>query len=173
MSEDIEFDKIPEGYAQFQIPGHQYSVIRMPLERVWISTAVAVARELADALDAAFAPLEQGGGMQAEQRSAPAQRPSGPSSDGAIAFCPDHDNAPMKLSAPQYNKDGDKFYHPLDRPIRRDGKEVKSHTLYWRQTVDAHGESNEGKFLPGATRRPVNAGRSDEPYYSDDEWQGR
>ena len=73
--------------------------------------------------------------------------------------------APMQPSARQYNPDGDKFYHALTQPVMKDGKQVKSHTLWWRLTVDADGNSNEGKAIPAAQaqqRSAAGAGHQDE-----------
>lgn len=157
-------------YAQFQIPGHPYSVVRFPLTQDWVAIAVEMAVQIADELERAFP--EPDAPVQEEQRPrfrpAPAQQPR----QQAVAYCPDHDMAPMQPSAARYNPEGDKFYHALAKPVRgQDGREVKNHTLWWRLTVDAEGNSNDGKVIPGVQqRRPVAAGDRDEepPLYGDD-----
>ena len=86
-----------------------------------------------------------------QQRQAPPRQQYGQQQE-AYAFCPEHNGAPMRPSAPQYNPDGDKFFHDLDprdpNTPRKNGVPVKSHTLWWRQTVDADGYSNEGQEMP-------------------------
>lgn len=160
-----------DAYAQFQIPGHQYSVVRFPLSEEWIPAAITVAKELADQLDLAFGGrvevhVMESAGAPAPQRPAPAQGGSGQSDRFTVAFCPEHDNAPCQLSAPQYNKDGDRLYHPLapdDQYKLDDGRLVKNHNLYWRQTVDANGESNYGKLIPQPGRKQSAMGGTYEP----------
>lgn len=68
-----------------------------------------------------------------------------------VAYCAEHNMAPVFLSAPKYNADGDRCYHPLDRrdQYQREGRVVQNHNMYWRETVDENGESNRGVPLPG------------------------
>ena len=158
-------------YLQFQIPGYPYSAIRAPLTPEDVDYAVSVAVQLQAALDKAFGgdqheetretleAREDDGRVtydrppQRAQQRAPMARPR---PHDAPAFCPEHDMAPMRFSAPQYNPDGDKMYHQLDeRDWREDarGALVKNHTMWWRQTVDADGNSNDGVAMPAPARR--------------------
>ena len=164
-----------EPYLQFQIPDVPYSAVRFSIA----GDGETVREEAVRALQAAFwfrdkfldtFPEPE----QEEQQERPQQRQQAPRGN-AVAYCPEHDMAPCVLSAPQYNKDGDRLYHPLnpaDQYKNQRGDLVKNHNLYWRQTVDASGESNYGKLIPTAQppRRAVVAGyQGDEPPPYDDE----
>lgn len=95
--------------------------------------------------------------QQARQEGAQRQQPVRVAGTGV--WCPEH-NVEVKPSLPKYNRDGDKFFHSLpERDWYRmdDGRTAKSHSLYWRETVNGRGESNESKEMPGA-RQPVAAG---------------
>jgi hypothetical protein len=165
-----EYEEL-SAYAQFQIPGHQYSVVRFPIQVDGPADAVAIAKELADQLDLMFETRVQvviGGSTtsSAPQRSAPAQPRTGQSNQYTVAYCPEHDNAPCQLSAPKYNPDGDKLYHPLneeDQYKLDDGRLVKNHNLYWRQSVDANGDSNYGKLIPQPGQKQSHGGGTYEP----------
>src|SRR5690606_11066021 len=87
----------------------------------------------------------------AEGHEEPPQRQANSGRRTAAAYCPEHNNAPCFFSAPRYNRDGDRMYHPLPRELwTKDdrGGDVSNHSLYWRQTVDANGDTNEGKLIP-------------------------
>lgn len=80
-----------------------------------------------------------------ETRSAGAPR-------GVVAFCAEHGMAPCRLSAARFNKDGDRLFHALDEADWHEderGAVVKNHSLWWRETVDRDGKSNEGRPVPG------------------------
>ena len=102
-------------------------------------------------------PVETRVDQQAPRQQRPQQRPqAGGGRPGGgqrpVAYCAEHNMAPVFLSAPKYNIDGDRCYHPLDRrdQYTREGRVVQNHNMYWRETVDESGESNRGVPLPGA-----------------------
>jgi hypothetical protein len=155
VSEDIqgvELVSSPAGHIEFGIPGVQGGFVRIAL----LDDADAMRNEIVRGLKVAtytrekwlgtFPEVEADHTPPEHKRDDPPQRQA-PAS-GAVAFCEEHGMAPMQPSAPKFNPEGDKFWHPLNPPARRDGKDVKSHTLYWRQTVNAAGESNDGKLIP-------------------------
>jgi hypothetical protein len=166
-----EYEEL-SAYAQFQIPGHQYSVVRFPLAEEWVPIAVTVAKVLAEQLEITFdskpepQPVPQTASASAPTRTAPPQPRTGQSNQYVVAYCPEHDNAPCQLSAPKYNPDGDKLYHPLneeDQYKLDDGRLVKNHNLYWRQSVDANGDSNYGKLIPQPGQKQSHGGGTYEP----------
>ena len=58
---------------------------------------------------------------------------------GTGLFCPDHKVEVFK-TAPQYDKDGDRYYHPLPESEWTrlpDGRMAKNHNLYARQLTTA------------------------------------
>lgn len=65
----------------------------------------------------------------------------------AVAYCAQHGGAPVFMSAPKYNKDGDRCYHPLDGRDRVPGGGA-NHNMYWRETVDERGNPNSRETLP-------------------------
>lgn len=118
----------------------------------------------------AYARPQQARPQQA-RGSAP-QRGGGGRGGAPIAYCPEHDDAPVFLSPPQYNRDGDKCFHYLDPDDKRAG----SHSIYWRLTVDEDGNSNADVPIPsgrgggrgGARRAPARQQYGGD-YYLDDE----
>lgn len=153
-------------YVQFQVPGHPYSVLRVEFaELMSADEIVNAAAVLADALAAAFPQADESPAPQQEQRTAPAQRPSGQPANEQDAYCPEHKAVQLVLSKDEYqpkDDDGrilrDKFYCPGAK-----NGTGKNHNVWRSQAV-----------FPQEPRNPVNLlPRSDEPVYSDDEWQGR
>ena len=136
------------GYMQFALPGHPYSVMRFS----WgadIEWYVAESVKLRNALDEAFAPEDDTAvdtRPAQQQRQQPQQRraPSQGQSAGTGVYCPDH-NIECYKTKPEYDKDGDRYYHPLSEDEQyylNDGRLAKNHSLYLRQTVTVDGESN-------------------------------
>lgn len=143
-----------EAFVQFGIPGVEGGAVRIP----FVDDAEAMRAEIVRGLKLASYTREKflGAFPEAEPPAAGSEHanreePPHRGNQAAVAFCPEHNNAPCRFSAPKYNKDGDRMYHPLPREqwTKDDrGGDVKNHSLYWRQTVDANGESNEGKLIP-------------------------
>lgn len=142
----------------FGIPDVPYSQVRTPLSDEGIIQAVHAAVKFRDAfldafpvMQAAPPPAASGEGRQGSAPP-PAQRRQG-NQPGAVAYCPMHNMAPVLMSVPKYqNPEGDKCYHEFPQPVQdpQTGKWVKSHTMFWRQTVDSNGNPNGPHNLPHA-----------------------
>ncbi len=143
-----------DAFVQFGIPGVPGGVVQVP----FVDDADALRTEIVRGLKVASYTREKYLGTFPEL-DAPATPPEHRREEPparqqvavAVAFCPEHNNAPCRFSAPKFNKDGDRLYHPLPQEqwTKDDrGGVVKNHSLYWRQTVDANGQSNEGKLIP-------------------------
>jgi hypothetical protein len=80
------------------------------------------------------------------QRQQPQQRTAAQGqSAGTGVFCPEHGGVECLKTRQEYDKDGDRYYHPLpegDQYYANDGRLVKNHNLYLRQTINVDGESN-------------------------------
>ena len=93
---------------------------------------------------------EEQGGQDDPARPAGAQPASRGSGTGV--WCREH-RAELIQSKYAIDKKNeyDSFYHPLAQPAA-DGQ--KNCNLWFRQTVDVTGESNEGKPLPSSVKQP-------------------
>lgn len=151
-----------DAYLQFGVPGLPYSAVRIPLvadleeQDEWVARAMNAAQLLANAYYEAFGGAESRpeparrppAEPSAPRRSPPPARaiqangnanraPTGGTRTGSGLFCPEH-GVEMIKSAPQFNKEGDKYYHALaERDFYRmpDGRTVKNHNLYERECV--------------------------------------
>ena len=82
----------------------------------------------------AYTPRNDADRAPAERRQAP---PPQRSRGGTGLYCPDH-GVEVQKSAPQYNRDGDKYFHPLPESEwyrMPDGRTGKNHIVYKRQLV--------------------------------------
>jgi hypothetical protein len=141
-------------HLEFSIPGVAGGVVRID----FLDDAEAMRAEVVRGLKTATYMREKWLGTFPEaeadhtppehKREEPPQR--APAATGAVAFCPEHNNAPCQFNIARYNKDGDRMHHPIPEAdwYMHEGRQVKNHNLYWRQTVNAAGESNDGKLIP-------------------------
>lgn len=145
---------LDQGHVEFGIPGIPGGRVRIPLLddaeqlRAEVVRGLKVAAYVREKYLGMFPDTEPPTNPEHASREDPPSRRQAPA--GAVAFCPEHNNAPCRFSVGRYNKDGDRLYHALPESdwYQHEGKTVKNHNLYWRQTVDANGESNEGKLIP-------------------------
>ncbi len=158
-------------YIQFGVEGVPYSAIRIPLSNdpkqgaAWIGLALRAAKYLAEQYAETFRrPVPSGRQERSQEATQPREAPR---AAGTGVWCPEH-KAECFKTKPEYDKDGDRWYHPqAGLPDLPDGRHVKNCNLYWRQTVDADGESNQGKEMPQVQRQRVAAGRNDRDYEGD------
>lgn len=158
-------------YIQFSMPSVPYSAIRIPLSNdpkqsaAWIDLAMRAGKYMAKQYAEAFPQA-----AATTQPQATARVPQRAQATGTGVYCPEHHVECRKTDA-KYDKDGDRWYHPQDGiPDLPDGRHVKNHNLYWRETVDKDGETNQGKVMPAPSRRPALAGarRQGSDGYEDD-----
>lgn len=151
-------------YMQWGVPGVPFSAVRVPLSHdpaqgaAWIDLGLRASKYLAEHYEKTFPGADVRLGESPTPRREAQRAPQRAQGGDMGVYCPEHNNAPCQLSKPEYNKDGDKFFHALeerDQYRNQRGQTVKSHTLYWRQTVNAQGESNAGKVMPGPGVKPA------------------
>jgi len=156
------------GNCMFDMPGG----VRL---NVWLAGGVEDMVGLIDGVVAAvsMSSLAVMPEVEDEEHPEPKRRGVAPNRDarrtsaGTGVWCPDH-NEECRKSDPKFDRDGDRWYHALDQSDwyqTSTGATAKNHTLYWRQTVDSNGESNNGQEQPPAN--PRGPARRDSDNYND------
>ncbi len=154
-----------ETYVQFApVP---YSAVRMDVPPVfdddgmdYDATAAGLAMAWA-ALMAAFPAAEEGGGAPSANGAAASAQRGGA---GTGVWCQEHraecTQSPRKMQGGEY----DVFMHKF--PAGETGPQGGAyHTVYFRETVDVNGESNDGRELPPTVKQPpveAQAARADD-----------
>ena len=150
-------DLLHRAHVRIAIQGVDYSYVEVPLTenaaetKAWLDRGIGAAAYVARKLvpePVRDAPEGPSGRAQRPQQGQPVSQTAPRRSAGGRGtgyYCPDH-NAEVLKTAPQYDKDGDRYYHSLDRADwyrLDDGRQVKNHNLYLRQLVDREGQAIE------------------------------
>lgn len=147
------------GYVQFGVPDVPFSAVRVTSSIEDIDNGLSLAQYLRDNYLAAFpsyeaAPRSEYDSPQEGALSRPEEGVglAPPPAASIKVYCAEHGGVEV-FPSKFYNDAGDKFSHML-RPgdqytDLKTHKRVTYHNLYWRETVDVNGRSNESQLMPG------------------------
>lgn len=172
------------GVVRFGIPGVPGGQVEIPVSsdpevaRTQIVTALRLATYVAEKYEGTFPAAERpNGAIPQEERTdgrptgcaapsghtagAPGPQGGGAPAGGAPAYCPEHRDGsgrPVSMAWSSKSKVGDQLFHKIPEaeyyvhPTNR--SQVKNHSLYWRETCNAAGVSNENQPAPAGHERP-------------------
>ncbi len=135
-------------------PGREFSAIHVGLDLNLTAMDRALeAMNVWDALVEKYPEAAYEGPSAPEDAPAANGRPAASRGSGTGVWCREHraemSQSPRKMQGGEF----DVFMHPF--PEGETGPQGgKFHTLYFRETVDVVGESNEGKPLPSSVKQP-------------------